>query len=146
MKEYQELTDAKSPSFRVARPFIFNDGDLIFLDLKARGSLTQKARLVIHENDDSLLHEMIILKLKNCDEGWIRQQNRKSKSYVIMEGEGVLKFKDNVNEDIVLKRGAVIAFDPSSWHKQVINTERLVFLEIIEGPLSLSRGEYLSVT
>lgn len=146
MKEYHELTDAKSPSFRVSLPFSFSVEDLLFLDLKARESCAQKARLVIHENDDSLLHEMIILKLKDCDEGWIRQQHRNRKSFMIIEGEGVLEFKDKVNEDIVFKRGMVVVFDPSSWHKQVIHTERMVFLETIEGPLSLSRGEYLPAT
>lgn len=139
---YQMLTDAKSPSFRVKTPFYLQNDDLAFLHSKANESPSMKARLVVHESDDSLLHEMIILKLKDCDEGWIRQKNRKRKSYMIIEGEGVLKFKDDSDGDISFNSGIFVSFDPSRWHKQVIHSERLVFLEVIEGPLSYSRGEY----
>ncbi len=142
MKDLIEISEARTPSYRVKGDFELNQESINFLKLKAVESGLCVARFVLHASDESLLHQMIILKLKNYEEKWIRHPSNMPKSFYFIEGAGELVYKDS--HQIKISQKFFHQAISSAWHKLEIHSEYLLYMESMLGPIKNCKSDYLN--
>ena len=136
--------------------FSFNENNFQFgydelgkLVEKAKKSTRKRARICIHNNNESTLHEMFIAKLNNT---YVRPHKNlnKSKSFQLLEGEMDLVIFDNFGniKDLIKmsSHGQDSVFfyrlTITCFHSLIIKTDYAIFKETITGPFNNSDTIY----
>ena len=121
--------------------FSLSSRDINYLLGKAKKSKRQRARLCVHDDINSNLHEMFIAKLKNT---YVRPHKNfnKCKSFEVLEGEMDLIIFDENGEIIevieMCEYGHMKCFfyriTDTIYHSLIIRSNHALFKETITGP------------
>lgn len=101
-------------------------------------SVHNKFRILLHKNNQSKIHEMLIF-LKRDYEMPIHYNYNYDKSYYLIEGKFKLLFYDKKKKIIKKikmdsKKKFFYRFDKKRYHKFMIETKYIIFLETSAGP------------
>ncbi|MCY7296206.1 WbuC family cupin fold metalloprotein [Alteromonas sp. a30] len=123
--------------------------DLAELSTLGLATKEQRTRLCVHEEPDSLVHEMFIVHTKDT---YVRPHRHitKSESFQVLEGEGSLILFDedgNIERCIALgslQTGKTFYFKMPAkvWHMLIIQSDVIVFKEVTQGPFDASDCEF----
>lgn len=145
--KYKEINEA----------VLYNDEDICLLtkhDMKLlsdKGLATkeQRTRLCVHDNAESIVHEMFIIHTKDT---YVRphRHKQKSESFQVLSGAASLLLFDDIGEVVsIVKLGDFASDDvfyfkmPANvWHMLVIHSDVLVFKEVTQGPFDSSDCEF----
>lgn len=136
---------------------LYNDEAICMLnatDLQALSDLglatqEQRTRLCVHDNADSLVHEMFIIHTRDT---YVRphRHRTKSESFQVLQGSAsLILFNDTGDISQIAALGDLASGDtfyfkmPAKvWHMLVIHSEVLVFKEVTEGPFDSDDCEF----
>lgn len=136
---------------------LYNDEPICMLsgaDLQELANLglatkEQRTRLCVHENADSLVHEMFIIHTRDT---YVRphRHRTKSESFQVLQGNAsLILFNDAGEITQISALGDVASGDcfyfkmPAKvWHMLVIHSEVLVFKEVTQGPFDSDDCEF----
>jgi cupin fold WbuC family metalloprotein len=141
MKEFNKISE--EVFYANKSNFSLNSDSIKYLVDLAKKSERKRARLCIHKNNDSHLHEMFIAKLNNT---FVRPHKNlyKCKSFEVLEGEIDLVLFDNLGNitDVIklLSYGHKCNFfyrlTTTCYHTLIIKSNHAIFKETITGPFN----------
>jgi cupin fold WbuC family metalloprotein len=99
-------------------------------------------RICFHQNDDEHINEMIMFHTRPQKVGPLKQSNKSSISYLVLEGEATINLMDNQKK--VFKEINLSSFDSSKsrfcrldsgiWRTIESTSNNFIFLEVAAGP------------
>lgn len=147
MKGYNKIND--EVYYACESNFSLSSENIKFLVNVAINSERKRARICIHKENESHLHEMFIAKLKDT---FVRphQNHNKCKSFEVLDGEMDLVIFDNngVISDVIklMSYGENECFfyriTDTCYHTVIIKSDYAIFKETITGPFKNSDTIY----
>jgi len=120
--------------------------EIAFLKEHAAASARQRARICLHENVESVVHEMVIVHGRSC---YVRpaRHPHKRETMTVLEGTATAVFFDDsgaiTSTHQLSANGAKMwRVPPNTWHGLVITSDWLVFYEVSKGPWQPAASEY----
>lgn len=136
---------------------LYNDEPICMLsgadlqELSELGLATQeqRTRLCVHENADSLVHEMFIIHTRDT---YVRphRHRTKSESFQVLQGNASLVLFNDEGEitqvsalgDVISGQTFYFKMPANVWHGLVIHSDVLVFKEVTQGPFDSDDCEF----
>lgn len=123
--------------------------EIAWLKEQAMASPRMRARICLHENLSSAVHEMVIVHGRSCYVRPARHRDQRE-SMTVLEGTATAAFFDDQGAITYARRlsadhGAKVwRVPPNTWHNLVITSEWLVFYEVKPGPFLPDQSEFPS--
>lgn len=126
-----------------------NKSDLGELSRLGLATKEQRTRLCVHDNADSIVHEMFIIHTRDT---YVRPHRHRSKSesFQVLEGHASLVlFNDDGDIVKIMSLGDLASghnfyfrMPAKVWHMLVIHSQVLVFKEVTQGPFDANDCEF----